>query len=176
MALKGVSETLSVMLSCIDTALTESGAPVCVVGTTIGDPAISQCCECAPNTTGELWGSLRRLYPGDRDTGAEVRSRKACMPGYWFAQYQVTLARCFPTLGEDGELPDPVDRSKAADTLHIDAAEIRRALQCCTEPDDLPTVQQITVTTDPAGGCSKLTATVIAPVSMSRAHNQRPRA
>lgn len=173
MALKGIDDTLAIIMACADNALKESQAPVCVVSTTIGEPVIENCCECAPGTDGELWGHLRRAYPGDRDSGLEIRAKKSCGPTFWFAQYQITLARCFPTIDDRGEVPDPIDRASAASTLHTDVAVIQHALRCCTEIDEIPYVENVTVMNDPSGGCSKATITLRAPVSMARAQNVR---
>lgn len=173
MSLKGIDASLAMILACADAALVADGAGTCTVATTIGAPAIGNCCECATGTNGELWGHLVRLYRGDRISGAEVRNRKPCQPAFWYAQYNLTLARCFPTVGEDGELPEPADRSAAATDLHNDAATIQMALNCCDEIDEPPLVEQIAVTTNPSGGCSILTVSVRVPVSMGRAHNQR---
>lgn len=176
MALNGIDDTLHLMLACIDEALREDEAPTCVVATTIGEPVIATCCECAGGANGELWGSFRRLYHGDRNNGNETRARKPCAPAIWWAQYQITLARCFPTVDEHGEVPDPQDRSAAAQELHADIATIQRALHCCTITEEPPYIEQSTVTTDPAGGCSRLTVMVRIPVSINRALNTRPEA
>lgn len=172
MALKGIDETLTTLLDCIDLALRDDGVPACVVATSVGDPVISNCCECAAGVSGELWGQFKRVYPGDRVSGAETRGRKPCAPVMWVAQYQITLARCYPTIGERGEI-EPQDRSEAAAALHADVATIQRALHCCDAMEEPPYVEQVVVSADPSGGCSSLNVFVRVPISMSRSNNPR---
>lgn len=171
MAPQGIDETLNIMMKCVDDALTEDGFGTLIVANTIGDPAIIPGTECGQD---ELWGHFLRAFRGDRDTGAEMRNRKPCAPATWWAQYRITLARCFPMLDDQGNLADPQDRSAAARTLHDDAATIQTALNCCDAIEEPPFVEQIAVTVNPSGGVSLLVATVRARVSMGRARNPRP--
>lgn len=172
MALMGIDQTLHALISCVCEELEKSEAPVCVCSTTIGSPMIATCCECEADKNGELWGNFLRLYRGDRQTGAEVQPRKPCAPANWVAQFQITLARCFPTIDENGELPSAEDQSDSARSLHADVAAFRRAIHCCqdTEP---ATLEAINVQTEPSGGCSFLVATLNVPVSMRLDDNPR---
>lgn len=172
MALKGIDDTLTALVNCVSDELDESDAPVCLHSNTIGTPAIASCCECTPGKSGELWGNFLRLYQGHRETGVQVQPRKPCAPATWVAQFQITLARCFPTLTDQGELPHHEDQAAAAMELHADVAAIRRAIHCCqdTEP---ATLEAINVQADPSGGCSYLVATLTVPVSMKTDDNKR---
>ena len=172
MALKGIDETLLGLIACIDSALVEDDAPTCVTATTVGEPQVATCCECSGSGNGELWGNFKRAYPSDPRTGLEVRNRQACVSGMWSAQFQITLARCFPVIDQDGT-PEPQDRSDAANSFHADMAAVKSALECCDTIDEKPVVEQITTTLAPTGGCSYLVVTLHVPVSMSRAHNPR---
>lgn len=173
MALMGIDETLKALVACVCTALEDSEAPVCICSTTVGNPMISTCCECDSGQSGELWGNFVRLYRGDRISGGEVQAQRPCAPANWVAQFQITLARCFPTIDESGEIPDSEDQAQAAQGIHADVAAIRRAIHCCQETEPA-TLEAINVQTDPTGGCSFLVATLNVPVSMRMSDNERP--
>lgn len=172
MELLGIDETLNALIGCVCAALEEVGAPVCTCATTIGTPAIGRCCECGDGKEGELWGNLIRTYRVTEAGYADARPQKPCTPAKWAAEYQITLARCFPTLDERANLPSPEDRSAAATALHADVATLHRALHCCTETEP-PYLNRIGVESDPEGGCSFLVASVSVPVSMKPGKNPR---
>ena len=169
-ALLGINDSLQRLLACTHERLVLLGRPVCVSAATVGQPVIASCCECTTGVSGELWGGLLRLYRGDRTTGTDAQARKPCVPVTWWAQYQITLARCFPVLDEQGELPDATERSNAARDLHADAAAIQQAIHCCDLPEPAY-LESINVQSDPTGGCSLLVATVRVPVSTSAGRN-----
>lgn len=170
MALKGIDETLDLMLAAIDDRLVEDGVGAKIVAKTIGDPVIMPGAGCGGD---ELWGNFLQAHQGNAQNGAQVRNRKPCAPGLWYAQYRITLARCFPMLDARGNVPDPQDRSEAAVELHADAAAIQTALNCYGGLEEPPYVESINVVNDPTGGVSRVIATVRAPVSMARARNPR---
>lgn len=172
--LLGVDDTLNSLVACVCAALESDGRPTCECGTTIGSPAISICCECEPGVSGELWGSLVRVYRAGRTSYDQATlPQRPCAPADWAAEYRLTLARCFPTIDEDGDLPSAEDRSAAAAALHADVATMHRAMHCCQDVEP-PQVVSIEVQTDPSGGCSFLVATVRAPVSLSAPKNALP--
>lgn len=169
--LKGIDETLHALLGCVEARLIDSGAPVCSVGTTVGSPAIANCCDCG-NGEGELWGNLVRAYRVGRVGYTDAQPKRPCAPSEWAAEFQITLARCFPSLDERGELPSIEKRSDAAQTFHADLADLENAINCCTETEP-PIIQAVNIEVDPSGGCSYLIATVQVPVSMKRGSNPR---
>lgn len=170
----GVDETLAELLACICEKFEDEGAPFCKCSSTIGVPVVAQCCECSDGVTGELWGSLGRIYrrgtngPGYPQTG----TMKPCQQSEWVAEYNLTLARCFPTLDNLGQLPSSEDQAAAALALHADVSTLERAIRCCALPE-AAYAAQIQVINDPSGGCSYLTAIVQVPVSLSRSDNPR---
>lgn len=170
MARMGIDDTLHSLLGCIEAELEEAGVPVCTVGSTIGNPAIANCCECTPGVTGELWGNFLRLLRYAEEGYNNAPPRKPCAPVQWAAEYQVTLARCFPMLDEQGELPSAEERGGAAASMHTDVSVIHRALHCCTETEP-PYLAEVNVTSDPEGGCSYLVAIVRVPVSLHPSKN-----
>lgn len=171
MAALGIDETLAILLDCIAAELKKSDAPVCSISATVGSPTFALCCDCG-NGEGELRGHLLRTYRADKNTLADTVPVKPCIPVTWGAQYEITLARCFPTIDERGNLPDTEDLTSAAAKLHADTAAIHRAIHCCADIEPAY-LEQTSVVNDPEGGCSYLIATVRVPVAMSTAKNLR---
>lgn len=167
MATQGIDATLQALLACVCDALDAAEASVCTCSTTIGDPMIIDCCECQAGKGGELWGNFLRLYHGDRTSGADVTPPRPCAQVNWIAQYQFTLARCFPRISEDGEIPDADSQADAAAQLHADVATMARAIHCCTDTEPAY-VETVNVISDPSGGCSFAKMTVRVPVSIKK--------
>lgn len=164
--LLGIDDTLAALVGCVCSELADAGRPTCECGTTIGIPQIATCCECQAGVSGELWGHLVQVYRSDMvNYGQSNVPQRPCAPAEWAAEFTLTLARCFPTIDEQGELPDPEERAAVARTLHADVAAIHRALHCCVDTEPVNVVN-IRVDTEPTGGCSYLVATIQAPVSL----------
>lgn len=171
MAKMGIQDTLEGLIDCIATSLEKDGNPVCTAGTTIGRAQIANCCECSPGKTGELWGAIIRLYRlGGAGGYNDAVPQKPCLPTEWAAEFQITLARCFPTIDKRGELPSPKERGLAAGAFHKDMATMERAIRCC-DTGEPAYLLSLTVDTDPEGGCSYLTAVVRVPVSTASRDN-----
>lgn len=170
--LKGVDETLAGIVECVENELIKIEAPVCTASSTVGSPVIGSCCDCGDGE-GELWGGTIRVYRMGASAGGypDEMPKRPCAPSMWAAEFQITLARCFPVLDDYGELPPATERASSAAGLHADIAAIQRAIHCCstTEP---PYLVSIGVDTDPEGGCSYLVAVVQVPVSLKRSDNQ----
>jgi len=171
----GIDETLQTLLSCVCAKLTELGVPACSCFATVGNPteSIGLCCSC-PSGTGELRASLTRVYRGDRTNGADSSvAAKPCAPVNWVAQYSVVLSRCFPKLSTSGNLPTGEKTQEAAAGLHADVAAMMRAIHCCVL-DEPAYVEQVAIEQDPQGGCSYITLSVRAPITIKGASNLHP--
>lgn len=168
--LLGIDETIDAIRECVCISLEDAERPVCECYTTIGEPVIGTCCECRKGVSGELVANLQATFRLDRRTLQQGQPGRSCAGALWGARFQLTLARCFPTLDEHGELPSTSALEEAAARLHADAALIQRAVTCCGDVDDA-IVESVQVQRDPEGGCSTLVATILAPVSMTAARN-----
>lgn len=157
MAALGVRASLEAALACI---VEELDPKPCEIGVTVGTPLVSSCCECDDGQSGELWANMTRIFPGAVNTGNDRSRGKPCAPVWWFVQFQVRLFRCFPTLDESGNLPEVAEFSDAADGLHKDATSLVRALHCCKTTGEAFIVENVTMESDPSGGCAFVTATV----------------
>ena len=149
------------LLDCVCDALSTIDRPVCKCYQTMGTPVVGRCCECEDTDvegSGELSIHFRRLFDADPSTLLEVQRVRPCKGGTVAAQYRLVLARCFPTLDEDGELPDPEDLITAAEEQHLDVDAMWQALACCTGLD--LRIDSITSDLSPRGGCSFLYADV----------------
>lgn len=169
MTLLGVDETAAALLDCVMTRFEEEEAPFCVGGVTVGMPVIQSCCDCGDGE-GEAWIHLVRVF---RVSGASLQDAtpaKPCQPAQWAAEFTITLARCFPTIDETGEVPPVEDRTEAAGRFHRDAATLFRAVHCC-EGVEPARITQIQAQTNPEGGCSFLASTIQVPVSLAYAAN-----
>ena len=169
--LLGIDDTLRALIECVCVQLEAVGAPPCLCGTTVGPPVVMQCCECGDGASGELWGQFQRLIRAGGPTYEAQRPTQPCAQVEWAAEYQLTLARCFPTIDERGDAPEPAALASAAREAATDVAAITRALHCCasTRP---PYVVTLGVTYPPEGGCSWLQVTVRVPVAIGATANR----
>lgn len=120
---------------------------------------ILTCCECEnEETNGELSIHFRRLFDADAGTLNEVQRIRPCRGGVTAAQFRLVLARCFPTVNEKGELPDPEVQEDAEVDLQRDAELMWQALACCTGLD--LKIDDLSVDLGPRGGCSIVFADV----------------
>lgn len=160
-----VDGALAAAVNCV---YSELAIPPCTVGITVGTPVIDTCCECEPGHNGALWGNLIDVAPGEMVSGGERARRNPCAPVFWWATYRVTLFRCFPTIDERGELPAPDTLTEVAESLHLDAAAMTRALHCCNAGGEPILLGSVNVTSDPSGGCSMLSAAFKVRVDISK--------
>lgn len=156
---------MQTLLDCVVDGLTGIGRPVCQHYATVGTPVISSCCECEEGTDGEVSIHLRRMFEADSSTLAEVRRVRPCRGGTTAATFRVVIARCFPTIGEDGELPDPTALEAAKDGQLADVNALWYALACCTGLT--LSIDDVSPDLNPMGGCSLLWADVTALVHVS---------
>lgn len=152
-------------LLCVSSALNDALRPVCEVYQTVGTPVISTCCECDDEgANGELSIHFTRLFDADPQTLDEVIRTRPCRGGVIAAQYRLVLARCYPTINEHGEVPDPQDRADRAVDQMLDADLIWRSLTCCT--DFRIRVDDVSVDLGPMGGCSVIFADITVEVQV----------
>lgn len=159
MSLAGLQDAL---LDLIVTALDDCDRPV-------PDPAnvykqhaepVVQCCD----GTGALYTFWQRAYPSTRGVPTGVGNP----PGPPQLDLYLRLARCYPTLGDRGEIPVGLDAASAG--LSADADCIYQALTAaiCNQTlaahlagcDDLVLVD--VVPRRPSGGCASIQAHLIA--------------
>lgn len=161
----GIDDTLNALLACVSDAL--DPAP-CSVSTTVGTPAIGDCCDCGDGQ-GELWGNLNRVFRYEERGIIDATMQKPCAPVQWAAEFRIALTRCFPVMDQYGRVSAEA-QAEAASRLHADLASFHRAIHCCGETAT-PYLADIGVETDPEGGCSILVATVRVPVSLKPSMN-----
>lgn len=161
----GLAETAERLLACAEDALAADLRPVCTAYQTIGTPVILTCCDCeeeGEGANGELSIHFRRLFDADPSNLLEVQRIRPCRGGVVAAQFRLVLARCFPTVNEKGELPDPAFLDEAAVDLQRDTELMWQALACCTGLD--LRIDDLSVDLGPRGGCSIVYADVTAQV------------
>jgi len=163
---KSITATRQEILDCICDSLAEQNRPVCECYATVGVPMVSNCCECELDTTGEVSISLLSVQDVDPNTFSVSARRRPCKGGQVAATFQIVLARCFPTITEEGEVPDTVDQTEAANELDIDITAIWYALTCCLDNDIDRLIESVNVQTEPSGGCSFVSIRVTAAVDM----------
>lgn len=158
-----ISQAAQRVLQCVSDALSDVLRPVCKVYQTVGVPVIASCCECDDEgSNGEVSIHLTRVYDADSASLDEVVRVRPCRGGPVAAQFRVTLARCFPTVDEHGEVPAPDVLEEYAEGMSSDAEILWQALTCCY-PDRIR-VDDISVDLGPMGGCSVIYADITIPV------------
>lgn len=138
------------LLDCACTALRDyapKGCPprACVYNGGL-DVAFDDCCA------GQLWVA----WGGTRPTITfpdEIRDRIAtqCGNASLVLEYEVGIARCAPTLDEQGNPPTCEQIAESALQMHQEAYIILRALMCCLEEWRRAGLQAIWTAQTPAG-------------------------
>lgn len=117
------------------------------------------CCECPSGATGDATVHFRSLYPAERDTLQPARIFSTCKrPGFLAADFTIVVTRCYPTIDESGNMPDPTEQDDAATLMHADVATVFKALRCCTDMRMI--IRSIDVDAMPEAGCAALAARV----------------
>jgi hypothetical protein len=84
-------------------------------------------CQC-----GQLALAIRNVYGSEVFPALSTQhNQKSCGPQYQVAEVVVSVARCAPMPGDDGEPPACSDLLTAALTLESDRAAVLAALSCC---------------------------------------------
>jgi len=157
----GLAETSERLLACVGDALAAAERPVCSSYQTVGTPVILTCCDCeeeGEEANGELSIHFRRLFDAESSTLNEAQRVRPCKGGVTAAHFRLVLARCFPTVTEEGEIPSHDSQEDSALDLQKDAELMWQALACCP---DLPLkIDDLSVDLGPRGGCSIVFADV----------------
>jgi len=103
-------------------ALDAASRPVGRSSITVGVTPWDDCCA----TGGECYARIDRLYRSDRFPAEG--SLQACVAPT-SALVVVGVARCYPSLDEGGNAPDPVQETNASLLLYEDALIVWQALQ-----------------------------------------------
>lgn len=159
--------TAQQLLACVCEALAAEDVdrPVCSCYKTIGPPVIGLCCECSSGTTGEATIHVEQVYDCDSETLEQVTRVHPCRRGTTAADMTIVVTRCYPTIDEQGQMPDTDDQDVAATSMHDDIGVVFKALTCgCA--DIRLTVRNIAVDAPPDAGCAVLVARVTAEVKL----------
>ena len=157
MSPSGISETACMLLDYVANALDADLRPVCKVYQTVGTPVILTCCECEEGTNGELSIHFTRLFDAESDTLLEVQRIRPCRGGVTAAQYRLVLARCYPTIDERGEIPEPDVLEAVADEFQRDAELMWQSLACSGES---MRIDDLSVDLGPKAGCAVMSIDV----------------
>lgn len=148
------------LLDCACQFLEDAARPACQCYPTIGPPVVGPCCTCdEEGSSGNLTINFETMYPADANTLERVVRVFPCRRGgTTAADFTLVLTRCYPTLGDDGQLPAVEDIEEAAHDLHVDGNLLYDALTCC--PDVRVRWRDLVVDSDPEGGCSIIAARI----------------
>lgn len=152
---------LDTLLSCYALALTEAEALPCrlsKVPTPV--PALDICCECEDGE-GQAWVSFNRLVPvGEAIRGAPCATM-------FEATFNLGIARCVPSMDDEGNAPSGEELDAAVEKQMRDFLILRAAACCWAENLKLPNSgwRYGDYALQPAsGGCQVATLTLIARV------------
>lgn len=161
-----IDVTARALLACICTRLEQDQRPVCSCFATVGPPVVALCCECEKQTpgaeftpTGDATIHFERIYDADPSTLEQVTRIHPCKRSTTVADFSIVVTRCYPTLNEDGEMPDHEDQDEAATEMHADVSAVFAALTCGCNGAAL-IVREIAVDAMPEAGCAILAARV----------------
>jgi hypothetical protein len=161
-----LTTTMDTLTECVCAALEEIDRAVCACGLTVGPPATGPagCCECNNGAGGSVAGFLERVYPADGMSLEQVTRVENCKPGAVAADITLVVVRCYPTLGNQGNMPALEVTSSFAQDLNTDMAAVWNALKCCTGVS--VAIRESAVDSDPEGGCSAFAIRVTTLVKM----------
>lgn len=138
---------------------TYAGCP-CVTYVSPGEPAFDTCCQsCDGSAHGQLTVQIEDVFPSDNfPSGGQFAF--PCKPASWVVQVKVVVARCVPTIDEQGHI-DPAAQSEAALLLATDLYAALQAITCCVPAQPVPgkTKRRVSISTAgnttliPEGGC-----------------------
>ncbi len=146
MALKSLAlhDLAAAVLACVCVALNDvaeqvDGQPGCPCRSCVvaGTPAWDSCtdpCGVQDGPGGQLTVSYARWWPSTEFPARDqaVRGLRGCQPPpTTAAELVVTLLRCAPAIDERGCPPTCEELEAVARVVHVDAATVYSALQCC---------------------------------------------
>lgn len=109
------------------------GCP-CLSFVSAGEPMIDCCTEDECGSEGMLSVHIESIFPSDNFPDP-FGSFAPCKAGTWVAAIVVTVARCAPTVDEDGNPATPEEMSANALLLSIDQWAVVTGLSCCLVAD-----------------------------------------
>ena len=169
-----IDEAAQALVACVCGELEAAGRPACTCSTTVGTPLVANVCECeAGQAAGELWVNFSTMYPADPQTLRRGTYVYPCRNVATVAEFRVTLARCFPTLDERGQLPEALAQAERAEELHADLESLHRALTCCFAETTRFLIQNVEVQ-DPEGGLTAFVFTIAVEVRVPSPAQARP--
>lgn len=166
MAVLSLDDAASYLWSAAEQGLIDAGRPVCSSRATIGPPVIGlvECCECDQDTSGQLSTNLERAFPADGTTLEEISGLVGTCPTLTTAaDFSLVLARCYPRINDDGEMPSADETTSATGLMYADITAVVKALMCSGQKIRL---REVVIQSDPDGGCSAFTVRVTVPVKL----------
>lgn len=129
--------------------------PVCYCGPLFGgDTPIDFCNECDDGACGQAWVRLVQAFPSSIfpqfDEGGSCT-----MPLAY--EWEVGVARCAPTLDEQGNPPTREQNLDAVVRQYEDMDALRRAILCCFGVDDIDYTLGVYQPIPVQGGCNVAT-------------------
>ena len=152
-----IQEVAETALQAVAEAFTNDLRPVCDVYQTNGTPVIFTCCDCDGGSNGELSIHLERVFDADAATLLETQRVRPCKGGVVAAQFQLVLARCYPTIDETGDVPDKDFQTEAAEDQARDVELMWQALACSGL---MLRVDDISIDLGPRAGCAVVSADI----------------
>lgn len=140
------------LLDCVCENVAQYGqGDVCWCGIYSGSSVpLEHCVVCDSDTCGMAWVRPGAAAPYQTFPATQVDATCA-----WpiLHAVEVGIARCMPTMNDDGSFPDAVSVSDASLGLVFDQFALHRAIRCCkTDTVDSVAIQGWTPV-GPAGGC-----------------------
>lgn len=136
-------EAADVLLGCVCSRMVElkdlvedyPGCP-CWAYVSPATPAFDSCCEdCPGGEGGQLTVHLEDLFPSE-SFPTKTPLVFPCAPASYVGVYVVTVARCAPSMDEQGRPPPMEVMDRAARTIMVDQLAVYDAVSCCLP--DLP--------------------------------------
>lgn len=136
-----VTAIAEALRDCLCTALEAEplSGPVCqcCIRPGMAPPAADNCCDCGTGQ-GQASVQIAEIYPSDKFPRKGIAEWKgACTKGntFWVAELVMTVYRCVPVPGEDGQPPDCDELQTAAARIWSDAQVMTQVFACCDWAD-----------------------------------------
>lgn len=123
------------MAELVECLCQEVGADVCYCGPYFGgDTPFDYCSECDGGLCGQAWVRLVSVYPSATFPTQDL-SGNCTMPLAY--EWEIGVARCAPTIGDDGSAPSRDENLEATVQQYTDMVAMRRAIACCFASQDI---------------------------------------
>lgn len=117
---------LVVLADCLCAEITASVPPVCFCGVLPGGQLVLDWCGCDGDACGMAWVRITGIVPNLGSATATT----VCLTTLR-ATIEVGIARCAPTLDDQGNPPGVAEQLAAAEQQAADMAAMLRAILCC---------------------------------------------